>query len=298
MKKQDILQRFLFENLPIRGELVHLNESYQTIIHQHGYPPAIQRLLGEALVLVNLLSAIIKFEGRLTLQFQGKGRLRLLLAQCNHEFHLRGLAQWDGDDISEEELLDDLRKGTLAIMMDPDATGRRYQGIVAWRGNSLRESIEGYFENSEQLLTRIWIALDEHKAAGMLLQILPREGGRSDAFPTNDPDWEHITILTETIQPEELLTLDNKTILHRLYVEEDVRLFEPLPVMFRCTCSVKRGEDAILLLGKEEAEEELNEKQKLVVVCEFCNKEYEFDRVDVENIFRKGGMPPTSTQIH
>ncbi|MDR3478759.1 MAG: Hsp33 family molecular chaperone HslO [Gammaproteobacteria bacterium] len=298
MKKQDILQRFLFENAPIRGELVHLNDSFQTIIKQHDYPPVIQRLLGEALVLASLLSAIIKFEGRLTLQFQGRGKLKLLMAQCNNDFHLRGLVQWDGE-LTQDELIEDFQKGTLAILMDPDASGRRYQGIVEWRGSSLTESIEGYFENSEQLLTRIWIAIDEHSAAGILLQILPREGGIRLESPTApDRDWEHIVILTDTIKSDELLTLDNKTILHRLYVEEDVRLFEAEPVIFRCTCSVQRGESAILLLTREEAEEELRDKQKLVVVCEFCNKEYVFDRIDVEKIFRKGGTPPTSTKIH
>jgi molecular chaperone Hsp33 len=299
MNNIDILQRFLIENASIRGELVHLDQSFQTIVHQHKYPPFIQKLLGEALILVALLASIIKFKGRLTLQFQGKGKLKLLLAQCNHEFHLRGLVQMTGE-LQEADLLNDLKQGILVIMIDPDDSGKRYQGIVAWQGESLTESIEGYFRDSEQLRTRIWLAINETRAAGLLLQVMPRQGGAQESHSelvTSDADWEHVIHLTETITPEELLNLPSETILHRLYVQEDVRLFPAEPVMFQCTCSAKRGENAILLLGREEIEEELTEKQVIVVTCDFCNKEFTFDRVDIENIFRKGGNPPSS-QVH
>jgi molecular chaperone Hsp33 len=299
MKKPDILQRFLFENAPIRGEFVHLEQTFQTIIQQHNYPPLIQRLLGEALVLVSLLTAAIKFEGRLSIQFQGSGKLKLLLVQSSQNFHLRGLAQFS-DDLEEKDLQNDLRKGVLVITMDPEDSVQRYQGIVAWQGKSLSESIEAYFRDSEQLLTRIWIAVDETRASGMLLQAMPEQdvsGHRSPMRPDH-PDWEHMTALTQTIKPNELFTLDNQTILHRLYVQEDMRLYDADPVMFGCTCSAKRGENAILMLGRAEAEEELVNSQNITVTCDFCSKEFVFDRVDVENIFRKGDSLPPSTQIH
>ena len=299
MKKQDKLQRFLFENASVRGEIVHLDDTFQQIIQQHEYPPLIKRILGEALVLVSLLTGIIKFSGRLTLQFQNKSGLKLLLAQSNQDFHLRALAQWDGE-LDETELLNDLKQGILMIMMDPDASTQRYQGIVAWRGDSLVESIEGYFQDSEQLATRIWLAVNEKQAAGLLLQVMPEQGEKEHdvAASTLAHDWEHLVHLTNTVKPEELLGLDTKTLLHRLFVEEDIRMFEPSDVIFKCTCSPKRGESAILLLGEADAEAELNEKQAIVVKCDFCGKEYIFDRVDVANIFRKGGTPPSSTQIH
>jgi molecular chaperone Hsp33 len=249
--------------------------------------------------LASLLTGIIKFKGRLTLQFQNKSGLKLLLAQSNQDFDLRALAQWDGE-LNEDELLADLKKGILMIMMDPDNSTQRYQGIVAWKGNSLAESIEGYFQDSEQLLTRIWLAIDDTQAAGMLLQVMPpqeSEGEDLDASKLQN-DWEHLVHLTNTITSKELLELETETLLHRLFVEEDIRMFEPFDVKFKCTCSAKRGENAILLLGEVEAEEELIEKQVIVVKCDFCNKEYTFDRVDVANIFRKGGTPPSSTQIH
>ena len=296
----DSLQRFLFDDMPIRGEIVHLNRSYKEIMQMHAYSLAAQQLLGEALALVTLLTAIIKFDGRLTIQFQGTGRLKLLLVQCNHHFQMRGLIQAD-NDMSTDELLDELRQGVLVIMMDPENSGKRYQGVVAWKGETLAESIEGYFTDSEQLLTRIWIAVNENQVAGLLLQKMPAETSQTDDA-TADEDalrqWEHLTILTDTIKPEELCDLETEVLLKRLYSEENVRLFTANPIEFRCTCSVIKGENAILMLGQEEAEAELRDSGLLIVTCEFCNKQFQFDRVDVAKIFHQGGTPPSSQQIH
>lgn len=298
MNDKDILERFLFENASVRGERVHLDNAFKTIVEQHNYPPLIRKLLGEALAAACLLTAIIKFEGRLSVQFQGKGKLKLLLAQCDQDFHIRGLARWD-ETIEESELLNALQQGVLTIMMDPAvASGQRYQGIVAWQGASIAHSIEGYFRDSEQLPTRIWLAVNETSVSGLLLQVLPAEGTDNFAKVTGDLDWEHLVHLTATITPDELLTLPTQTLLHRLYFEEDLQLFPSVPVTFRCRCSVERSENAILFLGREEVEQELQEKQKIVVTCDFCNKEYVFDRVDIEKIFKKGDNPPTSTQVH
>jgi len=278
MNNKDILQRFLFESLPIRGELVHLNESYQTIIHQHDYPGPIKKLLGEALVVVSLLNSIIKYKGRITLQFQSKDKLKLLLAQCTEAFHLRGLVQCD-EDISPSEIQTALQTGTLAIIIDPDIEGgKRYQGIVAWQGETLADSIEAYFRISEQLSTRLWIAIDDYTAAGLLLQEMPKETLDQD-------DWARINYLTETITPQELLYLENEQLLKRLY-SDPLRLFQGLEVIFRCTCSLERSKNAIRLLGQYEAEQELMLKQNIVVTCEFCNREYIFDKVDVAVIFK------------
>lgn len=291
MNDSDKLQRFLFENAPVRGEMVRLNNTFTTIVEQHQYPPSIRALLGQALAVASLLAAIVKFDGRLTVQFQGKGKVKLLLAQCNQHFEVRGLVQYSGD-LTEEELWQDLQQGVLAIMMEPDAqAGKRYQGIVAWQGHSFAETIEGYFKQSEQLPTRIWLAVNETTVAGLLLQIMPNEVVEGDR-----DDFEHLTILSNTITPNELLTLDNQTILHRLYSEETIRLFEQVPVQFKCSCSVKRSEHAVFLLGIQEAEEELKQKQAIVVTCEFCNTEYVFDKVDVARIFKEAGNP--SSQLH
>lgn len=294
MKEKDILQRFIFEKASVRGEIVRLKDTYQTIMQQHNYPVFIQKILGEMLLVAALLSASIKFKGRITVQFQGSDQLKLLLAQCNHDFELRGLAQWKAT-FAEADMLNQLKKGVLAITMDPESSaGNRYQGVVEWRGDSLAKSIEGYFEKSEQIPTRLWLAIDEQRAAGLLLQVMPRESARLGKETFDDEDWEHISHLSSTISENELLNLDNQTILHRLYNMEDVRLFDETQVQFRCTCSLERSENALRLLGIDEVNEELNEKQKIVVKCEFCSKEYNFDRVDVARIFKQGN----SSQMH
>jgi molecular chaperone Hsp33 len=283
MNNKDSLQKFLFEHAAVRGEVVHLQETIQTILQQHSYPKVIQELLSEALVIVSLLTATIKFKGRLTLQFQGVGKIKLLLVQANKDLQLRGLVQWDGT-ITSADILQELKNGTLAIIIDPDNNvAGRYQGIIAFEGNSLTQSIEAYFKYSEQLQTRLWVTVSENNAAGLLLQVLPEERREKQ-----DEDWSRLIYLTETIKPDELLTLENPTLLYRLFSEEDIRLFEPVPVSFKCTCSVQRGENAVLLLGREEAELELKDKQQIVVTCEFCNEEYLFDRISVDAIFKKG----------
>ncbi len=295
MKNKDILQRFLFENHPIRGEVVHVEQSFQTIMNMHAYPEPIRQLLGEALVIASLLVAILKFKGRLTVQFQAKDKLKLLLAQCNDKLELRGLAQWEGN-LSYKELIHSLKNGTLIIMMDPDDSTQRYQGVVEWQGNSITESIEAYFQHSEQLQTRLWLAINDKKAAGFMIQLMPQNKKKKNSEEAM-LSWEHIVHLTQTIKADELLDLENETLLHRLYSQEDVRLFAGQQVTFRCTCSMERGENAILLLGREAVEEELHERQMIVVKCEFCSSEYTFDRIEVAKIFNKY-PPASSTQIH
>jgi len=249
------------------------------------------------LAAASLLSASIKFKGRITVQFQGKNQVRLLLAQCNHLLEVRGLAQWQGE-LTEETLMADLKQGTLAIMIDPEVSGgQRYQGIVAWQGDSLSSSLENYFNRSEQVPTRVWFAVDKKRVAGMLIQVMPRESTRLGKPVEGQDDWEHIEHLTSTITPHELLNLDTATLLHRLYVEDDVRLFEAKSVKFLCKCSVERSENALRLLNTEEIEQELHDKQAIVVTCEFCNKEFQFDRVDVARILKQG-KPDSSTQLH
>lgn len=293
MKNIDNIQRFLFENLNVRGEIVRLCTSYKTISDQHNYPAAVQNILGQALVTSVLLSAIIKVNGRLTVQFNGQAPLKLLLAQCNQNFEIRGLAQWIGETLSEEELLEALKKGTLGIIIRPEKISNAYQGIVTWNGNSLAESIEGYFKNSEQLPTRLWLAVEGNNAVGLLLQAIPSAGLKKNKPVLENEDFQHIVYLTETITKEELLTLSNETILHRLYSQEEVVVFQPIEVKFGCTCSQARSENAVLMLGESEAKQELEKNQKVIVTCEFCNKEYIFDQVDIGNIFKTGEKPST-----
>lgn len=300
MSNQDVLIRFIFDKIPVRGEYVNINNSFQTIVQQHAYPPPISQLLGEALAVAALLSASIKFDGRLTVQFQGKGKLKFLLAQCNNQLQMRGLVKWEGE-LSYSELMDSFNDGVLVIMLDSNNQKNRYQGIVSWRGNSLVESIEGYFKESEQLATKLWLAVNETSAVGLLLQAMP---GTSDVNIIEkeiiDSHWSRVTGLAEQLEADSLLSVSHETLLTNLYPEDEIRVFPSMPITFHCACTRKRGEDAIYILGKAEAEAELKDKQTIVVTCDFCNKEYVFDRVDVAEIFisRQKQTPPSDTHLH
>jgi len=295
----DILHRFIFENDPVRGEYIKLQDSFHTIVQQHDYPPAVQRLLGEALCVATLLSAIIKFKGRLTVQFRGKGKLRLLLAQCDDQNQIRGLAKYDGVS-SYEELVAAFHDGVLVIMIDTGANGQRYQGVVEWKGDSLAESIEHYFQRSEQLATKIMLSVDEKAAVGYLLQVVPMMEQNSLGIQNEIimPSWQRIISLTEKANESILKDRTYPELLTHLYPEETIRIFDGANVTFHCGCTRKRGQDAIYILGRKEAEEELKDKQSIVVTCDFCNKEYVFDRVDVEEIFRLHDQPPPDTHLH
>lgn len=299
MSTQDTLQRFIFDKLPIRGEFVHLDQSFQTIVSQHRYSAPIKQLLGEALCVAALLSAIIKFNGRLTVQFRGKGPLKLLLAQCDNEFQLRGLVKCDGEP-TYGELMDAMNEGVLVIMLDGGPKKTRYQGIVSWRGNSLIESIEGYFKESEQLATKIWLSVNETSAVGFLLQIVPTKGEQNRSIEKEiiEPHWRHIQKLSSSLCSIDMLHIDFESLLRMVYPEEEIRIFPVVDVKFGCTCSRKRGADAIMILGREEAEEELRDKQVILVTCDFCNREYVFDRVDVAAIFENKNGSDSNTHLH
>jgi molecular chaperone Hsp33 len=289
--EHDTLQNFIFDNHAVRGEIVRLDRTFQTIISQHYYPPVIRQLLAEALLAVSLLYGISKHEGKLTLQFQGTGALSLLSVRCTHDYHLRGVAQWSEELSSIHSLAEALGKGTLLLTYEPEKQGQRYQSVVEVRGNSVAKAIEDYFTQSEQLATRIILAADEKSAVGFMLQQLPSETEK-------DESWNHVLTLAESLTPDEMLTLDNHTLLHRLYHQEEVRVFTPHSLQFGCSCSIYRMENAIIGLGKEEALKILEERDSIEVTCEFCNQHYEFDRVDVEALFQVGSQRSGSDIRH
>lgn len=292
MKKEDTLLRFVFDNAPVRGEYINLGSVYQTIALQHPYPEPVKTLLAEALAVSGLLSAIIKFDGRLTLQFRGNGKLKLLIAQCNNNFEVRGLAKWE-DNITQEDLLDAFKDGVLVITLDSATNKVPYQGIVTWRGNSLAESIEGYFKESEQLATRVWLSVDEKNASGLLLQVIPAaENGLSKIEEDIvAPRFEALAAEADRLAPEALQEDDFEAMIKRLYPAEDIRVFPAVSLHFKCSCSRRKGEEAILLLGRDEAMEEIKNKHTIVVTCDFCNDEYLYDKNDIEILFKDSDQP-------
>lgn len=291
-KDRDSLQRFLFDEMPVRGEIAHLDASWRAALEQVDYPPVVRDLLGEAMAAAVLLASSLKFEGGLTLQLQGGKPLTLLVVQCTHTLNLRGLAHWEGE-LPEAGPLHSLTGdgARMAITIEQQKKPERYQGIVPLEGETLAACFEGYFERSEQLPTRVFLAAAEDSAAGMLLQVLP--GHEHD-----DRSWEHVSALGQTITPEELLALDAPNIIHRLYHEDDVRLFESAPVAFRCSCNRERIADMLRSLGSDEAHDILAEQGSVEVSCEFCGREYNFDAVDVEALFAADVSAESSRSTH
>jgi len=290
MTIRDSLQRFIFEHAPIRGEIVHLDATWRAVLERRDYPPRVRDVLGELMAAAALLTSTIKFDGRLIMQVQGSGPVSLLVVECTSDRTMRAIAQWDGEvpDAPLSELVGD---GRLAVTIDPLKGRELYQAIVELEGLSVAEAFENYFARSEQLATRLWLASDTRQAAGMLLQRLP------DSPLSDDEAWIRAVHLGSTITREELLALPVAEIIHRLYHEEDIRLFSRMPVSFRCSCSRRRVETVLRMLGRDEVHSILAEQGSIRVDCEFCGDSYEFDRIDAEQLLTGvHGTPATTTR--
>jgi len=275
----DTLQRFLFEHAPIRGELARLDATWRAVLERHHYPPALRTVLGELMAAGALLAATLKFEGAIVLQLQGAGPVKLMVAECTSEQTLRATAKWDGELDDDAGLAQLLGEGRFAITLAPGAGKQSYQGIVEIDPAGVAASLERYMQRSEQLDTRLWLAAGEDRAAGLLLQKLPA---------SDDPDgdtWNRATHLAGTITEPELLGLPARKLLRRLYHQEDIRLFEPRPVSFRCSCSSERVGAMLRMLGYAEVRSILEERDAVEVTCEFCNRAYRYDSVDAEQLF-------------
>ena len=288
MKEQDQLYRYLFEHHQVRGELVQLDQTFRHMVAAQEYPAPVRQLLGELLVATSLLTATLKFEGSITVQLQGNGPVSLAVINGDHLQQLRGVARWQGELPTEPDLKALVGDGHLVITITPEE-GERYQGIVSLESDSLASSLESYFAQSEQLATRIWIRTGgttaEPLAAGMLLQELPASNEQ------HAEEFDHLSKLTDTIKDEELFTLPAEEILYRLYHEEEVRLFAPQQIQFRCTCSRERSEQALLQLGKVEVDAMIHEQGQIDMHCDYCGTHYRFDAIDAPALCAEGRSP-------
>lgn len=289
----DHIQRFLFDHTNVRGEMSRADETLSEVIERHGYPDVINRQLGEMLAAVSLLTATVKLDGVLTLEIKGSGPASLLMAESNpgHDEggqRLRAIARIDPaqalpEDGADLESL--VGEGHIVITLDP-REGQRYQGVVALEAATLAGCLEHYFERSEQLPSRLWLAGGEGRAAGLMLQILP-EGDEQ-----GDPDaWPRLNMLADTVKTQELLTLSPSTLLTRLFHEEQVRVFEPSPIGFGCTCSRDRFASALHQLGADELRGVVAEQGELSTTCHFCNSHYTFSAADIEALIEKPDAP-------
>jgi len=280
MIEHDCLRRFIFPELGIRGEWVNLTESWQAAKQFQKSPDIVQHQLGQALAAVTMLSATIKFKGSMILQAQGCGLLRTLVAQATHERKIRGLVRGEAH-VPGATLAELFGDGRLVLTIE-QAHADLYQGIVPLAGRNLASALETYFSQSEQLKTRFWLFADDTRAGGLLLQELP-------ALHHAPADWERIEILANTVTSQEVLGLACTDMLHRLFHEEQVKVFGPEPVQFECACSRPRIERTLKALGKEELSGILQEQGNIEVGCEFCGAQYLFDAIDVESLLANDG---------
>lgn len=286
LQQLDRLQRFMFDDTRVRGELAQLHDSYQEVLKRHAYPAPVARLLGEVIAASALLTATIKLDGIMSLELRGEGPISLLMAESNPGAEgvaqqLRAIARYDQDQIDglqESDFRTLMGDGQLVITLDPEQ-GQRYQGVVALDKVNLAACLEDYFARSEQLPTRLWLASDGERAAGLLVQQLPEDERQHD-----QDAWDRIVALSETISADEMLSLAPTEVLHRLFHEEHTRVFEPSAVAFGCTCSRERFAMALHRLGADELRSIVAEQGKVDAQCHFCNTHYEFSAADAENL--------------
>lgn len=273
MMKRDILNRYLFDGLHVRGELVQLENTYQEIIAEHHYPLGVSQLLGELVAATCLLTATLKFEGEIAVQLQGDGPISYLAVNGNHKQEMRAIARLS-QETNATMLKDLIGKGNMVITIRPKQ-GEPYQGIVALEKETLAQCLEHYFEVSEQIPTKIWLFSDDknQQVAGSLVQLLPDGDDKEKQIV----DFEHLCQLTNTIKAGEIFTLDAETLLYRLYHQEKVQLFEPQNVTYKCGCSEDKCLSAIAQIEPSELKSILKEQGHMSMTCDYCMTTYLFD---------------------
>jgi len=284
----DIRQRFLFEDYDVRGEIISLRGTVAEVCARGGYPRPLRIQLGEFLAAAALLSANLKSAGTVTVQARGDGPVPLLMADCSDRRTLRAIARprdpaaGCGDDLRAL-----VGQGHLSVTVAlPDR--QRHQGIAPLEHPRLADCLSEYFSRSEQLPTRLWLAADGDAAAGLLLQALPAQ--RQDPA-ARARTWEHLVALADTLTPAEQLGLRHEILLHRLFHQERVRLFDPVPVGFACSCSAARIGGAIVALGADALAELFTATPEIETQCQFCHQVYRFTPAQLSARALAGGAP-------
>jgi len=314
----DQLQKFIFAAAPVRGEIVSLRNTWQEVLARRRYPVAVRDILGEMMAACALLSANLKFDGTMIMQIFGDGPIKMLVVQCSSDLTMRATAkissEFDptlGDSLSFVELLNASGHGRCVITLDPHdkRPGQQpYQGIVPLSSHdgplqSIAAVLEHYMHHSEQLDTRLWLAANTERAVGMLLQKLPGDGGIVPHSSEHDADtWERVCVLGGTLSQEELLREEPQTLFRRLFWQENVQHFAPTLTRFECSCSRERVGSMLKMLGRIEVDGVIAEQGHVEIHCEYCNQRYEFDPVDVAQLFAANeltaGVAPAQTQRH
>ncbi len=276
----DSLQKFLFDETDIRGAFVTLNQSFLALIKNKDYSEAQKGLIGQFAAANILMTGNLKFDGALILQARGTGPVSLVMTECDEKLRFRGVVE-ASHDLHEIPFSDVFSAATLAITVEPKQ-GQRYQGIVPLEADSLSSCLQNYFEQSEQLPTWFRFAEEKGVVKGMMLQALPAQLCLDE--DQRNEDWARLTHLASTLSVSEMTDLDNETLLHRLYHEEQVRIFSEEPAQYFCSCSRERMERALLSVAEDQLRQILAEDGAIKTDCHFCQTQYAFNEADISSL--------------
>ncbi len=276
------IQRFLLENLDIRGAVVRLDDVWQAMQAGRDYADNTARLLGEMSTVCVVIAGNLKDSGRLTFQLKGEDSLRLLVVDCTAGLNLRGyaLASEDIDEVAPAQLL---RSGQLQLSLDLGGREQPYQSLVPLDGDSISAIFEHYLAQSEQQPAGLWLACDRGQACALFLQKLPGADER------DEDGWTRVQQLAATVRDDELLNLDATSLLSRLFAEEDVRVYPPRAVTHHWPRDEEKVRTMLLGLGEAEVRAIVAEHGEVHVHDELSNHHYHFDAAAVDQLF----APPT-----
>lgn len=298
----DQLQKYLFADRTVRAQTVDLTLAWQQIQANHHYPAPVTRLLGELVAASALLSANLKFDGTLVLQLQGDGDIPLIVVECRANLDVRATVKVrdeaelpDTGDL--QSLMNPGGRGRFIVVLDPprrSGSVQPYQGVVPMVGDTVAQVLEHYMATSEQLQTRLWLGANPQRCAGLLLQRLPDTGGH--VMGQAEPSWDRALHLAATLHEAELLETPSATLMHRLFWEEDLLVFDAQSVRFFCPCSRQKVANMLRMLGHDEVDDILREQGHVKVNCDYCTRQYLFDRVDCAEVF--ASAQPDSLRHH
>lgn len=283
---KDTIQSFLFPEHGVRGHLIHLNQAWLQMTNERHYPAVLSKLLGELTTFSVLLAQGLKHEGRITLQVQGEGPVNLLVVEAKNNLQIKGMAKTNAP-IDKQKTADELLgSGQILVTLENTQTDHFYQSYVSREGENLVEALEGFLSQSEQLPSRLWVSVGEASIGAIYLQKMPRKDyDKAEEIAIDEDAWDRICHLTSTIKDEELLQLDNQTILHRLFNEEDVEVFAAKKVEYVCKPSRARIATMLQSLGEEEVRSILADEGEIVVFNDMCNYHERFNEEDVNQLF-------------
>ncbi len=297
----DRLQRFLLPRGAVRGQIVSLDEAWRQVVERHDLPPCVRDRLGELAAAGLLLAASLKFDGKLVLQIHGDGPVSLFVVECDASGAMRATAQVRESariaaDADLASLVNASGRGRFVLTLDPGRgpRARPYQGIVPLEGGGVAEMLERYLARSEQVPSRLWLAADERRATGLLLQRLPTEGGR---VVEDEDGWNRLQLLAGTVSGPELLSSTAPLILRRLFGGEPLTDFDARGCRFECGCSREKVAAMLRMLGREEVDSIIAERGVVDVRCEYCNQPYTFDPIDSQALF-EAPLGDSGSRLH